>query len=107
MTLRDLKLKPKGCQFGNKRSCFRQSNAFDKSVRTAAHTLFLSRVSLIFSIITKRKCCTLQHFRKPHWCLGKKLSKYVYIYEDLRIFRFAIYLGIYPYEDFQCRNGCF
>ena len=37
LTLRDLKLQPKACNLAIRRSYFRQSNAFDKSVRAAVH----------------------------------------------------------------------
>ena len=59
MTLSDVKLNPKACNLLIRRSCFRcfrQPNTFDISVRTAEHTLFLSRASFIFSIMTNRQC---------------------------------------------------
>ena len=41
-SLRELKLKTKAFNLAVRLSCFRQSNAFNRSVGTAEHTLFIT-----------------------------------------------------------------
>ena len=46
--IKDLKSKPLACYFEIRKSCKRLPIDFERSVRTAAHTLILSRVSFFF-----------------------------------------------------------
>ena len=82
VTFKDFRSKPKTCNAAIRRSCKRQSNAFERLVRTAAHTLLLSRDSFIFLVIAKRQCwalCIFGHindyyiwsYKSRSWILDK------------------------------------
>ena len=53
-----------------------QSNALERSVRTAPVSPPSSRVLHHFSTIVRRQCCTLKPFRNSHWNLENTESKY-------------------------------
>ena len=63
--------------FAIRRSYERQSNAFDKYVKSAPNDLLLSVSHFHFSRIDTRQCWALKSFWNPHWYLEKKeLSTY-------------------------------
>ena len=57
-------LNPYGFGLAIKRSCERQSNAFDRSVRSAPNVFLLS-ADFHFSNIDKRQCWALNPFLNP------------------------------------------
>ena len=62
--------------FAINKSCKRQSNTFERSVKSAPKQTPLSIASRYFSTIDVRQCCELKPFPKPHWYLDSISSKY-------------------------------
>ena len=79
MRFRAVKLKPYEFNFAIIKSCGRQSNALERSVRRAPNTFPLSTAFFHFSVIAKRQCCTLYSFLNPHCYLERNLSIYIII----------------------------
>ena len=57
---------PYQCNFATSKVWWRQSNAFDMSVKRAPKVLPVSIASLDFSIRTKDECCILYPFSNQH-----------------------------------------
>ena len=66
---------PYACNFAINKSFKIQSNAFDRSAKSAPKQSPLSIASRHFSNIVARQCCELKPFLKLHWYLDNILSK--------------------------------
>ena len=81
--------------FAIKRSRWRQSNALERSVRSAPNLFWLSTADFYFSSIEKRHCWALKPFLKPHWNIEKNGSKYLDICQNINVsYIFEIYENI-------------